>query len=185
VNCRHVRKKLALHAGDDLDARESAAVSAHLTGCLSCYREFVELRDMVSTVRAAGGPRVRGDAESEALVASVMREIHGPPPPAPQLLPRLALVSGWAAALLLGVTLAWPSFFPAPTPPVERPKPVILEGGGGDPRLRTIENERELQRQIDELNQPGASRAARPSGSSRLGPTSPPPIVVQPRKRNL
>src|SRR5688572_33170040 len=110
MSCKSLRTKLELYAGDDLDGRESVAVVVHLRTCLACYREYVELRDMLTAVRASGRPRARGDAEVESLVAGVMGEIHGPPPPAPRLIERLttvASVSGWAAALLLAFTLGW------------------------------------------------------------------------------
>src|SRR5262249_14193780 len=103
VNCNRILKRLDLYAGGDLAGREAAEVELHLRGCLSCYREYVAQRDLLETVRGVGGIEPRGDAERETLVAGVMRRIPGLPPPAPRLLPRVALVSGWAAALLVAV----------------------------------------------------------------------------------
>src|SRR5262249_4342901 len=75
VNCNRILKRLDLYAGGDLAGREAAEVELHLRGCLSCYREYVAQRDLLETVRGAGGIEPRGDAERETLVAGVMRRI--------------------------------------------------------------------------------------------------------------
>ena len=164
MNCKSIQEQLDLYAGGDLDGRESAQVAAHLKSCLACFRDFSELRDLLATVRSAGhdqGGSARGDAESEAFVGSVMREIHGPPPPAPQLIARLSFVSGWAAALLLGVTLGWRTLAGlgagsagGDAPPAAGPQaPNVIDRGSNDPRLSTIDYDvdAELSRQLDEL----------------------------------
>jgi hypothetical protein len=109
MNCKRIKKKLDLLAGDDLSGRDAAEVEAHVSQCLSCYREYVDLREMLVAVRGASRPPELAPtaAESEAFVGGVMRQIQGPPPALPRLMPRLAMVSGWAAALVLGLTVGW------------------------------------------------------------------------------
>jgi hypothetical protein len=107
MKCERIQEQLDLYAGDDLAAREAVEVEAHLRGCLVCYREYVELRRMLAEVRSTRDVAIVDGTTvvRRSVVDDVMAEIHGPPPPVPQLLPRIALVSGWAAALLLAVTL--------------------------------------------------------------------------------
>jgi anti-sigma factor RsiW len=109
MNCKRIKKKLDLLAGDDLSGRDAAEVEAHLRQCLSCYREYVDLREMLVAVRGASRPAefARSGAESEAFVGDVMKQIQGPPPALPRLMLRVAMVSGWAAALVLGLTVGW------------------------------------------------------------------------------
>jgi anti-sigma factor RsiW len=108
MNCKKIKARLDLLAGDDLAGRDAAEVEAHLRTCLACYREYVSMRDLLAEVRASGRTETPRAADAgEALVAAVMDRIEGPPPAAPRLLPRLAMASGWAAALLLGLTLGW------------------------------------------------------------------------------
>jgi len=175
MNCTSIRKRLALHAGGDLDGREAAAVAAHLKSCLACYREYSEMHELLGQVRASGRHRARGDAETESLVAGVMRGIHGPPPPAPQLLPRLAMASGWAAALLLGVALGWRALVPADGSPIEPKSPARVLDHGSAPGALTIDRrdgspaaslEEDLARQLEELRRRGG-----PSRSPQEPPT--------------
>jgi anti-sigma factor RsiW len=153
MSCNKFRPKLELHAGDDLDGREAAEVSAHLKSCLACFREYTELRDMLAVVRSTGFDRARGDAEVESIVAGVMRGIDGPPPAAPRLLARLSLVSGWAAAILLAVTLGWQAFTGGrvATPPRTGPEPVLIDHrwNGRGPIPASLEAD--LDEQFDEL----------------------------------
>ncbi len=109
MNCKRIRPRLDLLAGDDLAGRDAAEVEAHLRRCLACYREYVEMREMLTAVRGASRPDdVAGArASSDDFVHGVMSGIQGPPPAAPRLLPRLTMASGWAAALLLGLTIGW------------------------------------------------------------------------------
>jgi anti-sigma factor RsiW len=149
MNCKRIRPKLDLLAGDDLSGRDAAEVEGHLRQCLSCYREYVELREMVVAVRGASRPPefARSRSESESFVGDVMKQIQGPPPALPRLIPRLTMVSGWAAALVLGLTAGWyqrQSSRPVWSPPGARP---IIENQ--NPSLPTIESD--LKRQIDEL----------------------------------
>jgi hypothetical protein len=152
MNCKRIRARLELLAGDDLAGRDAAEVEAHLRSCLNCYREYVELRDLLVEVRAAGRPhdvvRTRGD--SEAFVAGVMQRIQGPPPAAPRLLPRLAMVSGWAAALVLGLTVGWYRWHLERTPPHHDLPNVIDPGRGGATYVDRVE--RELSDQFDEMS---------------------------------
>ncbi len=155
MSCTTLRKKIALHAGLDLDGREAAEVSAHLKACLSCYREYVEMRELLGRVRSVGRlePETGSDASrTEALVAGVMSAIHGPPPPAPQLLARVTLVSGWAAALLVAVTFGWSTIAGRPEAPRPTSPAKVIDHGadplGGSSAL-TIDAE--LGRQLEEL----------------------------------
>ncbi|MBM4015259.1 MAG: hypothetical protein FJ293_09905 [Planctomycetes bacterium] len=185
LDCAAARPLLDLLAGDDLDGRERVAVEAHLRGCLACFREFAELRALLGTVREAATRELRSEAAGEALVAGVMGAIHGPPPAAPRLLPRLVQVSGWAAAALLAVSIGIQSLRPSrPTPPAPAPGRIV-EGGtsfdgvpihsiGNERRLRAFEQA--LDPQFDQLERggdDGASRrksapgAVRPPGGRR------------------
>ncbi len=151
MNCRTIREKLDLYAGGDLDGREITVVEVHLRTCLSCYRDYTELRDLLTTVRATRESELRGEAATESLVAGVMSEIHGPPPAAPQWLPRLTLVSGWAAAITLAVTLGWQVVRP-PASSHSRSQPTVIEHGPSSGDLTpawTINDE--IGRQLDEL----------------------------------
>ena len=167
MNCKRVRPKLDLLAGDDLAGRDAAEVEAHLRQCLSCYREYVELRDMIVAVRAARQPadRERTGAERESLVAGVMERIHGPPPAAPRLLPRLAMVSGWAAALVLGLTAGWFQRQLATSRAPAGGGPIIEHANPSVPTIdqRWIDQriDSEVQSQIDEL------RGRTPTGTPR------------------
>ena len=162
MNCKRIKAKLDLLAGDDLSGRDAAEVEAHLRTCLSCYREYVELRDMVVAVRAAARPAEfsRSAEESEAFVGDVMKQIQGPPPALPRLIPRLTMVSGWAAALVLGLTAGW----------LYRQNGTawVAPGGGPviehvNPSIPTIDQriDSEVQKQIDELRGRSPAEPAR------------------------
>jgi anti-sigma factor RsiW len=156
MNCKRIKAKLDLLAGDDLSGRDAAEVEGHLRQCLSCYRDYVELREMVVAVRAASRPDelVRSRAERESFVAGVMNRIQGPPPALPRLMPRVAMVSGWAAALLLGLTLGWYRWQLNQNGASPRPGPVI-EITPSNLSPTTIDHE--VQSQIDELRGQPAS----------------------------
>ncbi len=157
MNCETFHPLLDLHAGGDLDAREAARVEAHLRSCLACVREWSELRGLLVTVRGTARRELRSEAMGESIVAGVMSSIDGPPPAAIRWLPRLTMVSGWAAAVVLSVTLGWSLLRPA-APRSERAAPPIIQSPTLDPSLiRTIGDE--LGRQLDEL-----PHGARPGG---------------------
>ncbi|MBL8841197.1 MAG: zf-HC2 domain-containing protein [Planctomycetes bacterium] len=166
MDCEAIHPLLDLHAGGDLDAREAARVDAHLRGCLACYREWNELQSLLATVRGTARRELRSEAMGESIVAGVMRAIDGPPPPAIRWLPRLTLASGWAAAVVLAVTLGWNVLRPA-APRPERAAPPIYESPSLDPSLiRTIGDE--LGRQFDEL--PNGLPNGAPNGRTLMPP---------------
>ena len=159
MNCKRIRPKLDLLAGDDLAGRDAAEVEAHLRGCLACYREYVEMREMLSAVRGASRPddvaRTREPADD--FVHGVLSRIQGPPPAAPRLLPRLAMASGWAAALVLGLTVGWYRW------QMNVPNGRIDGAGAGvkDPTLVDQRIERDLRDQLDEFLSPSRTGAPR------------------------
>jgi hypothetical protein len=159
MNCKRIRPKLDLLAGDDLAGRDAAEVEAHLRGCLACYREYVEMREMLSAVRGASRPddvaRTREPADD--FVHGVLSRIQGPPPAAPRLLPRLAMASGWAAALVLGLTVGWYRW------QMNVPNGRIDGSGAGlkDPTLVDQRIERDLRDQLDEFLSPSRTGAPR------------------------
>lgn len=170
MNCKRIKKKLDLLAGDDLSGRDAAEVEAHLRRCLSCYREYVDLREMLVAVRGASRPAefARSVAESEAFVGDVMRRIQGPPPALPRLMPRVAMVSGWAAALVLGLTVGWYRWQLGQGGTPSRPTPTIIDPSRSDftpaNERRTFEQriDSEVESQLDELRgQPGAKTPRR------------------------
>ncbi len=170
MDCRKIHPLLDLHAGGDLDAREGARVDAHLRGCLACFREWSELREVLGTVRASSRRELRSESMGESIVAGVMGAIDGPPPPAVRWMPRLTLVSGWAAAVLLAVTLglgAWRD--PAPRPERSSPRIVESQPNIDSSLIRTIGDE--LGRQLDELPN-GAGRGGAITPSTRRNPRS-------------
>jgi|RhiMethySRZTD1v2_1073278.scaffolds.fasta_scaffold1941306_2 hypothetical protein len=165
MSCKNIQTRLDLYAGGDLEAREAGEVAAHLRTCLACYREYVELHDLLMSVRGTSRDHARGDAETESLVAGVMREIHGPPPPVPQLLPRLAMVSGWAAALLVTGSLGWQVLASRTTPSPGGTPPRVIDRGGSDAlsfeQIKPASPlEEDLARQLEELRHRNPSRGA-------------------------
>ncbi len=158
MNCKRIRSKLDLLAGDDLAGRDADEVEAHLRRCLACYREYVEMRELLGTVRGARRPDDVAVSREPAdeFVDSVMSRIQGPPPAAPRLLPRLAMVSGWAAALVLGLTVGWYRW--------------QLQGSAGrpgdpslvrDPTVVDQKIERDLRDQFDEILSPSRTSGPR------------------------
>jgi len=159
MNCTKALSRLPLFAGGDLDLREHAAVEGHLEHCLPCYREFRRQAGLLERVqRAASRSRAELPPLGDAFTASVMGSIEGPPP-LPRLVPRLIMVSGWAAALLLGVSLA---FGPIPWPRDPAIGPGDTAGSAPDPGALTRSDETdavEPQAWIiptELLSQPGA-----------------------------
>jgi anti-sigma factor RsiW len=187
MSCKRLRPKLDLYAGDDLDARDSLAVERHLRTCLSCYRDYVELRDVLMRVRATRPASPALPAGVAPITADVMGRIHGPPPPAPVLLERLTLASGWAAALVIGGVLGWRLLGNAAEvgepgrPPriLELPSPGASPAGGILESLPTLGED--LDRQLEDL------RARRGPSRSPRGVESPSPMTVPPplRPRNF
>ena len=170
MNCNRLRSQLGLHAGDDLPAREAAEVEAHLRSCLNCFREFGALRDLLAKVRSTARVLPAGVRGPGSLVDSVMAEIHGPPPALPRLLPRIALASGWAAALVLGVTLGWQSLAQRSAAPGRSgagPEvPVVIDHGGdylrGGAQVAPASSlDTLLDEQFHELDGAGPSRSPR------------------------
>lgn len=108
TSCRNVRGLLPLHAGGDLDQRQSGAVDEHLHACLSCFREFRELvtmRGRLGVLAEQPLPKGALDGFTEEVMARVT---VGEPGPRAEIMrsvawrrriPRLAA----AAALLLMV----------------------------------------------------------------------------------
>jgi hypothetical protein len=104
-----------------------------------------------------------------------MKQIQGPPPALPRLMPRLTMVSGWAAALVLGLTAGWlhrqngPTFAPPGTVPV-------IEHG--NPSIPTIDQriDSEVKSQLDEMRghdpSAGARRTDEPKPVRRWPPKS-------------
>ena len=56
MNCRTVRKRLALHAGGDLRAARARRVERHLRGCAACRREL-KAKGFSSSTNHAGCSR--------------------------------------------------------------------------------------------------------------------------------
>jgi len=113
--CSQIQKQLPLHAGGDLDPTDAVEVDVHLRRCLSCYREWSELRETLAAVRGIGrdGPALRAP---EQFVGSVMDAVRAGPPL--QIRSRLRWVSftGWAAAAALLLWLSLPGRDDAPGP---------------------------------------------------------------------
>lgn len=182
MNCKRIKKKLDLLAGDDLSGRDAAEVEAHVSQCLSCYREYVDLREMLVAVRGASRPPELAPtpAESEAFVGGVMRQIQGPPPALPRLMPRLALVSGWAAALVLGLTVGWYRWqLQREVAPHSGEGQVIQQNPGGftpatDQRTFDQRIDSEVQSQLDELRGQGNAAAPRRNDDVRPSKRWPP-----------
>jgi hypothetical protein len=172
MNCKRIRSKLDLLAGDDLAGRDAAEVEAHLRRCLACYREYVEMRELLSAVRGASRPAdVAGSREpSDDFVHGVMSRIQGPPPAAPRLLPRLAMVSGWAAALVLGLTVGWYRWQLQGSAGRSGEAPFVHEPTVVDQKI-----ERDLRDQFDELT--GSQRGL---SSRRIDDVK--PVVHRPTK---
>jgi anti-sigma factor RsiW len=177
MSCKTIRDRIDLYAGGDLDGREAAQIAAHLKSCLGCYREFAEMHELLGRVRATARDGARGADGSESLVAGVMGEIHGPPPPAPALLPRLLFASGWAAALLLAASLGFriltggaqePSAGGPPRRLLQHESFDVLPAGGTAPASAL---EDDLGRDLEELR-----ASSGPSRSPRA--RSAPPIRV-------
>jgi anti-sigma factor RsiW len=158
MNCKRIRSKLDLLAGDDLAGRDAAEVEAHLRRCLACYREYVEMRDLLSAVRGASRPEAVALSRepAEEFVHGVMSRIQGPPPAAPRLLPRLAMVSGWAAALVLGLTVGWYRW-QLNSPEGRRES----SSGVKDPTVVDQRIDRDLRDQLDEILSPTRVPASR------------------------
>jgi anti-sigma factor RsiW len=184
LDCDAARPLLDLLAGDDLDGRERLVVEAHLRGCLACFREFTAMRALLGTVRDVAARELRSEATGEAIVAGVMGAIHGPPPAAPRLLPRLVQLGGWASAAALAIAVGLNSVRAPQAPPSGGARPVIVEGGsGGSLPIHAVGNEvrrrafeRALEPQFEQLHQGGddaagrkrgAAGAARPGGGRR------------------
>lgn len=85
MNCERAERLLPLHAGGDLeDARERAALSAHLAGCDACRRragEWAEWAEGLSLLRADEPPEFDA-AFFDPIRREVMREIGAARPPA-------------------------------------------------------------------------------------------------------
>jgi anti-sigma factor RsiW len=158
MNCKRIRSRLDLLAGDDLAGRDAAEVEAHLRRCLACYREYVEMRDLLSAVRGASRPEAVALSRepAEDFVHGVMSRIQGPPPPAPRLLPRLTMVSGWAAALVLGLTVGWYRW-QLNGPDGRRD----ASSGVKDPTVVEQRIDRDLRDQLDEILAPSRTPASR------------------------
>ena len=181
MNCKRIKKKLDLLAGDDLSGRDAAEVEAHLRQCLSCYREYVELREMLVAVRDASRPAgfARSGAESEAFVGDVMKQIQGPPPALPRLMPRLAMVSGWAAALVLGLTVGWYRWQLGQGGPSTHATPTIIDTRGeyvpaNEQRNFEQRIDSQVESQLDELRGQASAKTPRRSDDVRPSKRWPP-----------
>jgi len=169
MNCKRIKARLDLLAGDDLAGRDAAEVEAHLRTCLACYREYVAMRDLLAEVRANARPAgvARGADATESFVGDVMTRIEGPPPAASRLLPRLTMASGWAAALLIGLTLGWYRWRldAGRAPRSLRSVPVIEVPDRPLTMDRLIEND--LSHQLDEMRGTLPTSGARRNDSVR------------------
>lgn len=169
MDCKKILSLLDLHAGGDLDRHEQVAVEAHLRSCLTCWREYTEMRGLLDEVRGSARAEFHGESMSESIVAGVMGRIDGPPPALPRLLPRLMTASGWAAAAVLAVTLGWSALREQQPPAATRGTPTIVEMNGNRPGgipIHTIGNELDLQ--LDELQRGNARpRVVPANGTTR------------------
>lgn len=74
--CKEVVQMMPLHAGSDLPAEQQDAVSAHLSHCLSCYREhrrYAEALHALARVRQGSTMSVSLDG----LPEDVLQRVHG------------------------------------------------------------------------------------------------------------
>ncbi len=103
MNCRQVRRLLALHVGRDLPPEEAARVEDHLRGCEACERER-ERYDRSRRVLF----RLRGEARGPApdLWPAIRERLPAPPSPSRRLPLRAAAALALAGALGLGAILA-------------------------------------------------------------------------------
>jgi hypothetical protein len=73
--CKEVVQMMPLHAGSDLPAEQQDAVSAHLSHCLSCYREhrrYADALQALACVRQSSTMLVSLDG----LPESVLQHVH-------------------------------------------------------------------------------------------------------------
>lgn len=76
MNCERVEKLLPLHAGGDIeDARERAALAAHLGACASCRRSAEEWAESASLLLTHEPPEFDADF-FDPIRRDVMREIR-------------------------------------------------------------------------------------------------------------
>lgn len=113
--CRFFRDKLPLHAGRDLEPKLERRVDAHLSNCLSCFREFrslTESRAVLGVVAEERLPAGLLDGFTEEVMARIEVGDPGPAAPLPRVRgprPMVPLLAA-AAALLIVATAAWRLF---------------------------------------------------------------------------
>lgn len=90
MDCTRVEELLALFSGDDLDARQTEAVRAHLVGCPACQAQADELAASRAWLQAAPLPQF-DEAFYAGLRQSVLREL----PLVKEEGGRFAWLTGW------------------------------------------------------------------------------------------
>jgi hypothetical protein len=106
MNCKKVHKLLPLYIGEDLDTQELSEVKAHISECLSCYREY---QSHLKALRSLRDLKNKPDL-SEVLkgftgevMQRIVRDSGGPAAPLPRVSYAFVPRSLAAAALLLAV----------------------------------------------------------------------------------